>query len=68
MKNHHHNGPIHPTSRELIHQTIAARAYEMWEGYGKPENQSDEIWMEAEREQVTGRKQPRTDPTQPASP
>jgi hypothetical protein len=54
MKNHHHNGPIHLTSREIIHNTIASRAYELWEGYGRPENQSDEIWMEAERELVNG--------------
>jgi hypothetical protein len=56
MKNHHHNGPKHQSAKELVHETIANRAYELWEGYGKPENQSDEIWLEAEREQVTGRR------------
>jgi len=58
MKNHHHNGPIHPTSRSITHEAIATRAYELWESYGKPENQSDEIWMEAEREHMGGRKAP----------
>ena len=51
MKNHHHNGPIHPdaNSRSVIHETIAARAYALWELNGKPDNQSDALWLEAER-------------------
>jgi hypothetical protein len=55
VKNHHHNGSIHPSSRSIIHETIATRAYDLWVGYGRPENQSDEIWMEAEREIIAGR-------------
>jgi hypothetical protein len=55
MKNHHHNGPIHPSSRTVIHETIAARAYELWVAKEKPENQAEAIWLEAERELVTER-------------
>jgi ribonuclease BN (tRNA processing enzyme) len=55
MKNHHHNGS-HSTTKSVLHEAIAARAYELWVSHGKPENRSDEIWLEAEREQVSGRK------------
>ncbi len=67
MKNHHHNGPIHPTSRNVIHETIATRAYELWVEEGKPDNQSDAIWLEAERELLTGRKVPHAGPALPIS-
>ncbi len=67
MKNHHHNGPIHPTSRSLIHEAIATRAYELWVRDGKPENQADAIWLEAEQELMTGRKNPQSDPALPVS-
>ena len=52
MKKHHHNGPVlpQPNSRIVIHETIATRAYEIWVGSGKPTDQSDEIWLAAERE------------------
>ena len=66
MKNHHHNGH-HSTSKSVLHDAIATRAYELWVSHGKPENQSDEIWLEAEREQVTGRKAVPTDATLPVS-
>ncbi len=55
MKNHHHNGP-HSNTKSVLHEAIAARAYELWVSHGRPENRSDEIWLEAEREQMTGRK------------
>jgi Protein of unknown function (DUF2934) len=61
MKNHHHNGPIHPTSKSLIHETIATRAYELWVKSGKPDNQSDTIWLAAEQELLTGRRAPKPD-------
>jgi len=70
MKNHHHNGPLVPTSptaRSVIHEAISARAYELWEGYGQPANRSDEIWLEAEAELATGRREPRRDPALPVS-
>lgn len=55
MKNHHH-GHVEPgaNSRSVIHETIAARAHEMWERAGRPENQAEAFWLAAEREQVTG--------------
>jgi hypothetical protein len=49
MKNHHHNGPIHPTSREVIHTAIATKAYDLWESGGGLENQAEATWLEAER-------------------
>lgn len=57
MKNHHHGGPIEPTSnsRTQIHETIATRAYELWEKQGKPENQAEVIWLQAERELIAER-------------
>jgi hypothetical protein len=63
MKNHHHNGHIPPNSnsRTQIHEAIAARAYELWVRYGKPEHQADALWLEAERELIgerTGSKEP----------
>ena len=60
MKIHHHNGPIPAASnsRSVIHETIAIRAYELWEAYGRPDNMADAIWLEAECEQVTGRRRP----------
>lgn len=74
MKNHHHNGHIDPTStsRGMIHETIAMRAYELWVNDGKPENQADAFWLAAEREQMTGeqvpkRKRPKPEPTLPVS-
>jgi hypothetical protein len=39
----------------VIHETIAARAYELWVAKEKPENQAEAIWLEAERELVTER-------------
>jgi hypothetical protein len=57
MKNHHHNGPVHPdaNSRSVIHESIATRAYALWERDGKPENQSEALWLEAERSLMTER-------------
>ena len=57
MKNHHHNGPIQPASpnsRSVIHEAIAARAYDLWERDGKPENRADYYWVMAEQELITG--------------
>jgi Protein of unknown function (DUF2934) len=56
MNTPHLHDPIHPTTREVIHQTIAVRAYELWEAYKKPENHALDHWLEAERELVTGRR------------
>ena len=60
MKNHHHNGPIHPqpNSRTAIHETIATRAYELWIDRGQPANQADELWLEAEQSLLTERSDP----------
>lgn len=55
MKNHHHNGPIHPTSREVMHETIANRAYGLWLKSGRPDHQSEAHWLEAERGLVASR-------------
>ncbi len=61
MKNHHHQGHIAPTpnSRPQIHETIAVRAYELWEQHGRPENQADEHWLQAEIELVEERSGPK---------
>jgi hypothetical protein len=53
MKNHHHNGPISPTSREVIHEAIASRAYALWEAEGCPDNLCDAHWLQAEEELMT---------------
>lgn len=60
MKNHHHNGPIHPdsNSRVQIHEDIAKRAYELWVSQGKPEHQAKALWLDAERELVAARTDP----------
>jgi hypothetical protein len=67
MKNQHHNGPIHPTTRALIHETIASRAYELWEKYGKREGQALDNWLQAEHELLSGKRvrRPASNPTQP---
>ena len=69
MKNHHHNGPVEPgaNSRGVIHEIIAARAYEMWEHSGRPDDQADAFWFAAEQEQVTGKKQPAFNPALPVN-
>ncbi len=69
MKNHHHNGHVTPTanSKSVIHETIASRAYELWLGYGQPSNQAEAIWLEAERELVSGRKAQKSEPLLPVS-
>ena len=57
MKDHHHRGPVAPgaNSREQIHEAIATRAHELWEKRGKPENQAESLWLEAERDLVAER-------------
>jgi len=60
MKQTHHNNPIHATATNVIHEAIAARAYEIWLRDGRRENQSETNWLEAECELVTGRR--RADP------
>lgn len=67
MKNHHHNGPIHPTTRELIHETIAARAYQLWEKHGRRDNEALDNWLQAERELISGRRRNRVSQPQPIS-
>ena len=42
--------------KPLIHETIAARAFELWEKYGRPENQALDNWLQAERELLSGRR------------
>jgi len=65
MKNHHHNGPIRHTTRERIHETIATRAYELWEKRGRRENEALDNWLQAERELVSGRRFRRSNPPCP---
>ena len=67
MKNHHHNGPLHPTSRGVIHEAIASRAYQLWTDYGQPENQAVAIWLEAESEMATGSRKIRPSVALPVS-
>lgn len=67
MKNHHHNGPIHPTSREAIHQMIAVRAHNLWERDGCPEDRAEATWLEAERELLATQKWNQSSPTLPVS-
>jgi hypothetical protein len=55
MKNQSPSDPLHPATRALIHETIAARAYELWEKRGRPERQALDHWLEAERELLSGR-------------
>ncbi len=55
MKHQSPSGPINPATRALIHETIAARAYELWEKHGRPENQALDHWLNAERELLSGR-------------
>jgi hypothetical protein len=57
MKNHHHGAPVAPAtnSKTQIHEAIAARAYSLWERQGKPDNQADALWLQAERELVAER-------------
>lgn len=56
MKQTHHNDPIQHTAIGAIHEAIATKAYEQWIREGKPENQSDAIWLAAEQELLTGRR------------
>ncbi len=65
MKNHHHNGPLHPTSREKMHETIANRAYDLWLKSGRPDNQSEAHWLEAERDWVASRQAAPSNPVLP---
>jgi hypothetical protein len=58
----HHNGPIRDTATHVIHEAIAAKAYEIWQRDGRPENQSDAIWLAAEQELLTGRRKSPPDP------
>ncbi len=69
MKKTHHDKPVAPgaNSRGVIHETISARAYEMWEHSGRPENQAEAFWFAAECEQVTGQKHPAFNPALPVS-
>lgn len=39
-----------PTRALPLHDNIAARARELWEGYGRPAGRDVEIWLEAERQ------------------
>ena len=59
MKPHHHNH-THPegdNSPAAIHEAIALRAYLLWEKKGKPESQAGALWVEAERQLVTERRE-----------
>ncbi len=62
MKNHHHGTPTHPSKKSVIHEAIAARAYELWLQAGQPEDQAEANWLAAEGELVTGRRAPRATP------
>jgi hypothetical protein len=66
MKNHHHNDPIAQPStsvQPVSHETIACRAQELWISHGRPENQDQEIWLEAESQLAAGQQKA---PGQPA--
>jgi hypothetical protein len=67
MKNHHHNGPHFPNPTTLLHEAIAARAYDVWLDAGKPENRADACWLQAEREIVSGHRTPPADRILPVS-
>jgi len=67
MKNHHHNGPIHPKSEEVSHDTIALKAYEIWERDGQPPSRAEANWFEAENYLVSTLKWSRSDPVLPVS-
>ena len=56
MNQNYPSRPINPTTRALIHETIATRAYELWEKHGKPANEALDNWLEAERELMTGKR------------
>ena len=62
MNHNSPSGPINLATRALIHETIAARAYELWEKHGKPENEALDNWLEAERELMTGKRERRFTP------
>lgn len=62
MKNQSPSGPIHPATRALIHETIAVRAYELWEKNGRPDNQALDHWLHAEHDLLSGRLKRRTAP------
>jgi hypothetical protein len=50
MKRKSKPSPESPDSRELIHAVIAAKAYDLWELGGRPDNQAEATWLEAERD------------------
>jgi hypothetical protein len=55
MKNHHHNGHVQSQSGNSvaeIHEAISERAYAIWEKRGRPDNEAEATWLEAEREIV----------------
>jgi hypothetical protein len=53
MKQHHHNGPIHPTIP--THEDIALLARVLWISHGQPENCDETIWLEAEKQVLAGK-------------
>jgi Protein of unknown function (DUF2934) len=69
MKNHHHQHPAESTdnSPHIIHEVIANRAYAIWIESGMPDNQADSHWLEAEQEQITGKRAARADGAEPVS-
>ena len=46
------DGPNRPVSHEMIHAVIAAKAYDLWEHRGRPDNQAEAMWLEAERDLI----------------
>jgi hypothetical protein len=36
----------------MIHAVIAAKAYDLWEHRGRPDNQAEAMWLEAERDLI----------------
>jgi len=67
MKNHHHNGSIHRAETALVHATIAAKAYEIWERDGCPEHRAEATWLEAERDLLAVQKWNQSSPALPVS-
>jgi hypothetical protein len=47
--------PLPLTPFTPTHDAIAKRAYELYEGSGRPDGRDVEFWLEAERELVTQR-------------
>ena len=50
MKKNHHHRPIAPQPRDIVHESIANLAHELWERAGQPDNSAEADWLAAELE------------------